>query len=1013
MAIKIGNIEDLNNAGPSAGPIKIGNIEDLDKPDDSGPSNIKQTLTKKVWKPSGNVLIGALEQLNRPQYAVANVIYNALEKNDYNVAKNAWKGLTLEEKKSMQNVLQDEFGVPKTKLGKAGMFALGLAGDIATDPLTYTGIGLAERGAKGVGELFKEGSKAKEAAEAMRYDVGSKAPSSRVLTASVPFGKKYIVPGSEQIIDPLSQALTKANNYIREESFLADPISGIARTFSTKMKPRGVSMTDWNYAIDSLNQANTTRQVIESEALQKAVQIAKQIREQKLSPEEASQLSHQVETKQTENLVNPDIVQGATDYSNQLSGKLNDLTMTNKKLINEEGYNYLPHVVNPAIKNQDKINLGLGQRLFSTKSKSDIARNWLKYTDKNGNEAIINASTGKIFSNGAEVGSLHNNWDDVATKLDPEYLKMGTPDENGLLLPNGDRLSNTSAHEINSQTGKQIFSTSLPTMIAVQGKRIGKVVSSDEFFKKIEPLGVAPKISKGKITNASELVTKDGRDMVQSTAPELKGKFFDPEIARHIDRVYNTLSNSDEINSFLRMTDNVTNFVKKTQTLWNLPFHTRNAVSNMLQNWYFDVKNPLDYAQAATLKLKDQLAQAGKEVPENLKLTPEDQKILSEYKSQGLGHVGFLSGDVNASIENQLKTLLQPVKEAEGIKDKSKAISVVPFNFLTKVGSETGQNIEDWARLTHFIAKRKAGLDPEEAAQSVKKALFDYGDLTQVEKGVMKRLIPYYAWMRKNIPLQVEAYLTKPDKLATLVKAKNNVEIVQGPPDKAYDILPDYLKNSAPIYIGKVGNKHRYVSMQGYVPASDLAKLNPLDAVREMMIDINPIIQKPIEFSLNHQFYFDQPITRQKGYASLIPNTPLTPGGGYGEREVLRQDVPGRLAYLATFWRPVNEINKVVGSKYKEDPTMIAKIMNIGLGGKVTEVDIPEALRKYKRLNEQDVANISAQIKYMRSKRKQNPGNRENFDNSIRTLVEIRRKLNQDARSKTRAAREEILSEPQ
>jgi hypothetical protein len=89
-------------------------------------------------------------------------------------------------------------------------------------------------------------------------------------------------------------------------------------------------------------------------------------------------------------------------------------------------------------------------------------------------------------------------------------------------------------------------------------------------------------------------------------------------------------------------------------------------------------------------------------------------------------------------------------------------------NFMLRVNRKFGKTLEDHAKLTHWITKVRQGASPEDAMWSVKKYLFDYADLTPFERDVMKQVIPFYTWMRKNIPLQFQAIMENPGRYAAI-----------------------------------------------------------------------------------------------------------------------------------------------------------------------------------------------------------------------------------------------------
>lgn len=87
---------------------------------------------------------------------------------------------------------------------------------------------------------------------------------------------------------------------------------------------------------------------------------------------------------------------------------------------------------------------------------------------------------------------------------------------------------------------------------------------------------------------------------------------------------------------------------------------------------------------------------------------------------------------------------------------------VDPNNWLLTWNRRIGTAVEDNARALHFIDRFKAGHSMDAAEESVKKYLFDYTDLSEFEQEKLKLFIPFYTWMRKNIPLQFQAAWSGP-----------------------------------------------------------------------------------------------------------------------------------------------------------------------------------------------------------------------------------------------------------
>lgn len=77
--------------------------------------------------------------------------------------------------------------------------------------------------------------------------------------------------------------------------------------------------------------------------------------------------------------------------------------------------------------------------------------------------------------------------------------------------------------------------------------------------------------------------------------------------------------------------------------------------------------------------------------------------------------------------------------------------------------------IEEPARIGLFLDRLSKGDNFEQAAIKVKNVLFDYSELTKTERVARDYgLIPFYTWMRKNIPLQMESMIKRPHRMEAI-----------------------------------------------------------------------------------------------------------------------------------------------------------------------------------------------------------------------------------------------------
>lgn len=871
-----------------------------------------------------NLLFKTLDQLNRPQYAIANAIYQAYTNDDFKLGQSLWDGLSLKEKRSVGDTLREVIE-PEGRFGKIAVGAAGFAGDILTDPLTYTGVGLVGKS----GKLLKSGTEAKKMAKAARA-AGKFDESKRVVT----FGGK-VIPGSEIAAEPIARGLGKIGKTIKEDlGPISDALNVAGQRLSTKFRPKDIDPIQWQKYVNATTKAKNIKANIELESIEKSRQIAKAFKDEGLDDEAIAKITNQLETKQP--ITSPG-GQMAKEFSEELSAKYAKVGPSGKQLIDDEQIGYVPHVLDKkAKKYQDAT--GFSKKEFTTSSPSDIARTLLKYTDDAGDEFVISTKTGKFYKDGLLKG-----------KLKPKQLSE--LDE--------ESLAQASISEINKAYGDIIFSTKLPNLVAIQGLRTAKVVGGDEFYKEVAKIG--------------SRVQRPG--MVESTAPELAGKFYDPALAAHIDKTFEALK-PQELNNFVKNYDKIQNAWKMSATFWNPAFHSRNSISNMYQNTLAGVNNPADYARATRIQYKSR-----KSIDD---LAPDDKKIMKEYREQGLDTTGHFSGDIEQSIEAQINTAFDMAK-------KGNVVGVI-----NKAGGAAGNAVETNAKLAHYIAKRNEGLTPFEAGESVKKYLFDYQDLTRLEKDVFKRLMPFYTWTRKNIPLQIEALIKDPAKQTKLIKFKNNVEVYSGD-DKTNALLPEYMQNASPVFIGKKDGKVRYIKLEGFLPTADINRLS--EPAQEMLALFSPILKAPIEQTANYNFFFGQPLTRQKGIKGYV---------GYGERDYLFTRIPGRLEHLARLYRPLSEIDKVFGQKYQFQ-TGTQKAFNLLLGGKVYEYEVKDLLKKFDRLTQEEARMIKYNINRIKEEMREHPEQAYKNEKDLKNQIELYRKAKIKAVEQKRVARQQLI----
>ncbi len=243
-------------------------------------------------------------------------------------------------------------------------------------------------------------------------------------------------------------------------------------------------------------------------------------------------------------------------------------------------------------------------------------------------------------------------------------------------------------------------------------------------------------------------------------------------------------------------------------------------------------------------------------------------------------------------------------------------------------GRKVGETAEDWMRGSHYMAKRMGGFAPDVAAEGVAKYHIDYTNLTQTEKQVMKRLVPWYSFSRRSLPVVLEDLATQPAKVAAATR------LTSGAREKG-EFAPGYIAEGASMpFPGAAEGSARYLSSFG-LPIEDEA-FKTLGSALHGNIKrtvggafgmINPYMKAIPEQAFGQQFYSG------RNLADLEPSTVVSLGGL----------VPQRTAQTLTQFfantpaaRVISTADRALDTR-KWDGT---GLLNLGTGVRVSDVNL-------------------------------------------------------------------------
>lgn len=544
---------------------------------------------------------------------------------------------------------------------------------------------------------------------------------------------------------------------------------------------------------------------------------------------------------------------------------------------------------------EDELRLKIIQDI-ETGSLSDAKIGEIESTIVNRNRELLEQQRAA----GVEIGDLGDTYmphiltkeaDDILTNLDKKNFYGNRPSaKNPSALSR--EIEGTIA-DINAQNlygTKKFFADDPAVLLGTTEFRAANAIAGKKFLNDIQELGVPAKDAPPNF----------------KTIPEVPNLKFDPKIANQAGRYYKILTDQQELNNVLKVYDGALNWWK----MWSLgvrpAYHTKNAVGNVWNAYLGGLQNPQRYGDAGIFQYK--LAKNDLTGKVMGKPTEELYEAMATRGIFGEGQYG--GGEFPRVLEQQLA----PIKATDFITPTTE-------NIVLRGGFKVGQTVEDNARIALFLDQVKKGASYDKAGKHVQKYLFDYGDVSKVEQEGIKRVIPFYTWSRKNIPLQLESIVTHPERVNKLGLAINNIEQAAGVQVPDATEVPQYITDAGPVYVGQNEETTQAVTLENLIPLMDLGiftkflntKTQPEGPAKgldprlgSLLSGVSPFLKEPIEQFANYDTFRNKAIEEYSGQkadmfgveipvrlAKTLSNIVvlseidrLNPGGVFGERLV-------------------------------------------------------------------------------------------------------------------------------
>ena len=323
-------------------------------------------------------------------------------------------------------------------------------------------------------------------------------------------------------------------------------------------------------------------------------------------------------------------------------------------------------------------------------------------------------------------------------------------------------------------------------------------------------------------------IGKVPKGMVKLTGLPFNGEFVTtPEVAKEINKVVGVLSSDVFMNKFARYFDKLMRYWKTSVTIPWPSFNISNLIGAEFNNF---IQSPTSLKK--TKKVFDILAGKPMKIVAKNGKSMTSKEFLEELYKRGalLTYAGF---DIT------------PPKL--GVKTIGKRLS----QLTTKYAGGIERFVRTQLALDTF--ERTGSID--KAIRAVWKVHGNYAPeaLTAFERNYLKRIIPFYTWLKTNLPFQLENLYKKTGRYAMLARAERQVS-----PKR--EEMPEWLRDKIVVAAKDVGLGKKAIKTLD-LPIADIFKMTPRKFFSSVL---NPLMRVPLELVFNKSIYTGKPIVDEE-----------------------------------------------------------------------------------------------------------------------------------------------------
>lgn len=374
-----------------------------------------------------------------------------------------------------------------------------------------------------------------------------------------------------------------------------------------------------------------------------------------------------------------------------------------------------------------------------------------------------------------------------------------------------------------------------------------------------KPLALRAKDFKGNVPTGMEEIPVKG----------LKGWLFPKEVAGYLKNYNKEFITDAGTNKALKIYDDFLRLFKMNVTVLGpgtVGYQLRNSygdLSNMLVGGYGRRNGILNPAAAIDSFKKGLRVLQFKKYA----ITNGMDEAVEKYgqETADLYDIVAKSGNVQTSqFADEVGVNLSPLEDllvTPGTKGKIREVSKKGLDKALAAGNFR----ENWFRTANVIDHYAQTGSVEKAAKLARMSSLDYANLTPFERNVIKRIIPFYSFMRQNLEFQMRAVMENPVTVRSqqrfLTQLGETLDTGQLSAEEQ-ESLPDWMKVGLNFTRGRRGNTVDVVTGFGD-PTSwteEMFGTGFKDTSKSLLGAMSPAIKIPLELATGLNFFQGRPI---------------------------------------------------------------------------------------------------------------------------------------------------------